>query len=181
MKKIIFCIAFLSAACSQVSKKENGANLNDSHSHFDSFNNTKPENFNSDNKNMDSLVDEINPEKYLGNWKIKNFVPLADVFGYTEDDFKKQKGKVSVIITKDSISFLFDLNRVCKYDTYTKKEYSFTEFVNHLGYEGYDKKMENKISTIQVISFKDCLNELYIIGNNFYYETDGVLIEIQKE
>ena len=72
------------------------------------------------------------------------------------------------------------LSNACSYDSITVQEYDFLGFIEHLEYNGYNKEMPKKITRVKVVSFTGCLNEVYLIANRFYYELDGVLIEIEK-
>jgi hypothetical protein len=182
MRKLFVCVMITCVGCNQVEEKAEekdfqvGASSNDSLEKVVRLNDTL---INNADVALSSESHSI-AAKLIGVWRIKKYEPLADVFGYTETDFKKQKGSVALVITKDSIKFSSSLSNACRYDSISVQEYDFLGFIEHLEYNGYNKEMLKKITRIKAISFTGCLNEIYLIADKFYYEFDGVLIEIEK-
>ena len=116
----------------------------------------------------------------LGKWNAVKFIPIADIYGFSENDFKKLGESYAVNILGDSILFAFP-KRSSSYDSIEVKAYEFEDFITHLGYESYNKQSKDLIKSALVISFTKSLEELYFINHKFYFESDGVLVEIIKK
>ncbi|MFN7540467.1 MAG: hypothetical protein ACK5RQ_10500 [Bacteroidota bacterium] len=176
-------IVILLIACNHFGKQDNEKSSQFSNSSIDSVRNLVElgDTLNNNNKISFSNGSSSITEELIGVWKIKKYEPLADVFGYTEIDFLKEKGTIAFIITKDSIKMNRSRYDACSYDSITAQEFFVSDFIEHLGYNGYNKEMLKKVKRVKVLSFIGCLNEVYLIDDKFYFEQDGVIIEIQKD
>lgn len=176
-------IVILLIACNDFGKRDNEKSSQFSTSSIDSVRNHVElgDTLKNNNKIYFSNGSSSITNELIGVWRIKKYEPLADVFGYSESDFQKEKGSIAFVITKDSIKMSRSRYDACSYDSITTQEFFVSDFIEHLGYNGYNKEMLKKIKRVKVLSFIGCLNEVYLIDDKFYFEQDGVIIEIKKD